>query len=606
MIEQEPPRGLRENLEYRKRMLLWCRGNEANQALVRAKCADDVLWYINGWVWQYNPRKKHPEQPVAPFLTWDFQEEAVRVLLECIETDEDLLIEKSREMGASWLCLIVMEWLWHFKPWMKFLCISRNEMAVEDDDPDSLFWKIDFMHRYQPKWLRPKMKRRKLYYGNEDNGSTITGQASTGRAGVGGRATAMFIDEFSQIKEDYEVLHRTSDTTGCRIFNGTHRGTGTAFHELSRRVDQKKLVMHWTQHPDKRPGLYRFDKDSGQVVVLDKKFSFPPTFEYVLAESPTGGPYPGLRSPWYDRECGRKGSARAVAMDLDIDAGGSLSQVFDPLLIRTLRSQYACPPFWEGHLSFDQDLAQPLGLVKAEKGPLKLWVHQKPDGSMPLGSYVAGCDVSTGLGATNSCLSLVDCATGEKIGEYADSHIMPETMATMAVALCRLFVDERGLGAKLVWEVPGPGQLFGTRVMNLEYGNIFYREANAGTAWSKPSETPGWAAGAESKRILLDEYRAALDSRSFCNRSDEALEECLYFHYTPNGSMEHSGEASRKDPTGARVNHGDRVIADALAWKLAKGLGKPSRKRLENEIRVGTLAWRRAIHENRARQEQLR
>src|SRR5207247_1504773 len=98
----------------------------------------------------------------------------------------------------SWMCLIVMEWLWHFHPWKKFLAISRNAEAVDADDPDSLFWKIDFMHRYQPKWLMPKgyeakKHRRLMYYGNPENGSTITGQASTGKAGVGGRATWMFV-----------------------------------------------------------------------------------------------------------------------------------------------------------------------------------------------------------------------------------------------------------------------------------------------------------------------------------------------------------------------------------------------------------------------------
>src|SRR5260370_31721848 len=162
-------------------------------------CREDILLYVNTFVWQFTPRRRGGLQ-VGPFVTWDFQDEALLTMLDCIEEDEDLCIEKSREMGASWMLLMVFEWLWHFQPWQKFLLISRNEKAVEDEDPDSLFWKIDFMHRYQPDWLMPRMKRRKLFYGNEDNGSTITGQASTGKAGVGGRATAMGIDQFSPIQ----------------------------------------------------------------------------------------------------------------------------------------------------------------------------------------------------------------------------------------------------------------------------------------------------------------------------------------------------------------------------------------------------------------------
>ncbi len=261
---EQIPRELIPNVQYRQRLLAAAR-NKARKNAITQICKEDILYFVNGFVWQYNPRIKDGHE-VGPFITWDFQDVAVLEMLWCIEHDRDLLIEKSREMGASWLCLLVMLWLFLFRPWQKFLCISRSEAAVEDDDPDSLFWKIDFILRYIPDWLHPggvrsNIRRRKLYYGNLVNDSTITGQASTGRAGVGGRATAMFIDEFSQIKEDYEVFHRTSDTTGCRIFNGTHRGTGTCFAELADHSSLagsyiKKLQMHWTQHPLKRPGLY--------------------------------------------------------------------------------------------------------------------------------------------------------------------------------------------------------------------------------------------------------------------------------------------------------------------------------------------------------------
>src|SRR5260370_34363113 len=136
----------------------------------------------------------------------------------------------------------------------------------------------------------------------------------------------MGIDEFSQIEEDYEVLHRTSDTTGCRIFNFTHKGLGTAAYELTQRVDMRKLNLHWSQHPHKKKGLYRYDTEAKHVVSLDAGFQHDPDYSFITDGSPTGGPCPGLRSPWYDKECRRKGSARAVAMDLDIDPRGSVSQ----------------------------------------------------------------------------------------------------------------------------------------------------------------------------------------------------------------------------------------------------------------------------------------
>ena len=36
------------------------------------------------------------------------------------------------------------------------------------------------------------------------------------------------------------------------------------------------------------------------------------------------------------------------------------------------------------------------------------------------------------------------------------------------------------------------------------------------------------------------------------------------------GRPEHPGEVQTDDPAAGRVNHGDLVIADGLAWMLAK------------------------------------
>lgn len=565
------------------------------------RCRNDINFYIDTFVYQYNPRKKKGSSPVGPFVLWGFQEKAVAEILWAIQNDEDLLIVKSREMGASWLCLIIMDWLWHFHDWQKFLCISRSEQAVDSADPDCLFWKLDFIHDHLPHWLKPDCTRSKLFFGNNSTHSTITGQASTGRAGVGGRATAMFIDEFSQIKEDFEVLHRTSDTTGCRIFNGTHRGVGTAFHQLSERVDMKKLTMHWTDHPDKNKGSYRYDDASNKVIVLDKTYSFPADFQFVREDLPSGGPFPGIRSPWYDKQVKRKGDLRAVAMDLDIDAGGSVSQFFNPLTIKNLLATDAIKPYWEGDISFDRDTGRPLGLVQVKGGPLLLWSIPNSSGNVATGPYCMGADISTGVGASNSVLSIIDAVKGEKVGEFATASMKPEDFAMACMALGWTFKDDYGVPAYFIWEHAGPGQLFGERIVESKYPHCWYRDAMSANFFGqgRNQSQVGWVPSIQSKRTLLDEYRAALEKRQLVNRSEYALRECLSYKYTHDGGVEHPSDSKHPDPTGARVNHGDRVIADSLAWKLVKKLNRmdPVKPAVES-MPVGSLGWRRKLHEN--------
>jgi hypothetical protein len=602
-LHRRVPRQRVRNLRFRRFVLLKCQGNVTNQRAFFEACKSDPLFFINAFVWQFNPNTIGTASPeLGPFLTWDFQEEAVAVILACIRDRKDLIIEKSREMGASWLCLLIIVWFLLFHPWKKFLLISRNEEAVDrSGDPDCLFWKVDFILDHLPDWLRRGVVRRRMGYVNTLNHSSVTGQASTGKAGVGGRATAMFIDEFSQIKDDYDVLHRTSDTTGCRIFNGTHLGLDTAFYELAQRPDMRKLRMHWTQHPDKVRGLYHYDDRAKRVLSLDPQFQHAKDFNFVLDGK--------LRSPWYDEQCRRKGSPRAIAMDLDINPQGSVSQFVDSMVIRTLIERDTCPPYWEGKIDYDHESAtpDPLPLVQEPGGLLKLWLIPDADGRPPRASYAAGTDLAEGTGSTPSCLSMVNSATGEKVLEYADRWIKPEEFAVLVVALCRLFADRQDEPARLAWEMVGPGDRFGTAVIQTGFRNVYYRVNEATVPWlRKTSDVPGWFPTPQNRTRLLGEYRSALYSRQFVNRSEYALKEFTFFRYSVQGHAEYGGSRG-DDYSSGGINHGDIVIADALAWKMRAGSGLASVKKKDEpeQPKVGSLAWRRLRNKQR-RQAQER
>lgn len=546
-----------------------------------------------------DPKQKGERGQPGPFLTYEFQDEALQRMVGWVRRGKDGLLEKSRQMGASWMMLMTFVWLWLFHDWQTFLFISRSEVAVESADPNSLFWKIDFLLKHLPDWMKPKgFRRRKRFFGNDDRNSSIFGEASTGQANVGGNTTAMGIDEFSQIKEDYEVLHRTSDSTQCRIFNGTHLGVGTAFYELTRRVDLEKLVLHWSQHPVYSAGLYR---SSNPAVPLDKSFHYDPDFQFVTDGSPTGGPCPGLRSPWYDEQCRRKGSKRAVAMDLDINPAGSEEQFFDALVIRRLQEQYATLPFWEGDLRLDPDLARPKCFEARLGGALRLWIHLSREGFPPLGVYVIGGDLSSGQGKTPSVLSIVNQVTGEKVGRWASNQVEPADLAPIAVALCWAFKGPGGDPAKLCWEVPGPGITFGKRVVGLGFRHIHYRES-IDRLNPLPSDIPGWVSNRATKLHLLQEYRDALKTHAFLNPSWEGLQECLSFVYTEDGSVEHSAEAGKDSPADARQNHGDETIADAIANMLRGGKKTVEQEKEKISLHPGTLQGRRALWEEQRRQ----
>ena len=164
--------------------------------------------------------------------------------------------------------------------------------------------------------------------------------------------------------------------------------------------------------------------------------------------------------------------------------------------------------------------------------------------------------------------------TRDKVGEMATAHLSPDEFAEVAVQVCRTLND-----AFLIWEMNGPGVAFGKRVVALGYENIYLRQDELGLRGKVQNNlTPGWSSNAQNKLMVLQDYARALGSATFVNHSEEALKECRHYVYLPTGEVGNHRSQTSADPSGARQNHGDRVIADALC---NKGMGEVPGVRLE-------------------------
>ena len=566
-----------ENLKWRARVHRRVIKDPSFAKVMWDACAVDPLFYICGFGYTYDPRC----EPFAklPFILYPFQREGLLGIIDAINK-HDLLVEKSRDTGASWMCILAFEWMWHFFPLKSFLMGSRTEDYVDNaENPKSLFWKLDFFQTHLPKWLMPHgfnraEHRRKMHLINPDNGSVIDGESTTGQFARGDRRTAIFLDEFAAVEFGHKVLPATRDATRSRIFNSTPLGGKGAFYDLSLTAI-KKLRFHWSEHPEKRKGLYTTDEE-GHLVILDEE-NYPEDYKPILDGK--------LRSIAYDHEEARS-SPREMAQEWDINYLGSGYQYFNAGAIQEAIQKYARPPIVIGDLEYDSITGEVIRFREDENGHIRLWCLLDKDGNIPKEhKAVLGVDVSAGTGSSNSCLAGYDAVTNEKILEYTNPYIRPEEFAKQAVAIACWMGK-----AYLVWESNGPGRQFGSRVMELRYSNIYLRKREEAIG-KKVSQIPGWASTRETKLVLVGDYRSAVEKGMCVNRSKRALEECLEYIFDPQGGVSHSCADDKSDPSGARSNHGDRVIADALAWrgmserKIIPKLRKP-------DVPIGSLAWR--------------
>ena len=583
-LSDQIPKDLKGNLRWRRKVYQRISEDPGFAETIKEACARDSIFFVNGFCWTYDPRCEPFSR--IPMILYDFQEEALLEIIRAIGS-RDLLIEKSRDMGASWICMLAFFWCWLYKSRQSFLMGSRVEAYVDDSaNPKSLFWKIDFILDNLPPWLRPKgyktsLHRRKLHIGNPENGSVIDGESTNPNFAKGDRRTAILLDEFAAVECGPQVCRASRDATNCRIFNSTPMGTGNSFYDQRQNPDCRRLRLHWSSHPLKMVGLY-MSTSNGELQVLDKK-GYPDGYKPILDGK--------MRSVWYDIQCSRADNAREIAQEIDIDYLGSGHQFFDAQKVQVAIRDFAHAPLEIGDLDFDTKTAEPTTFRENPEGNLKLWFFLGRKKTPQIEHRcVIGVDVSAGTGSSNSALCVWDAVTNEKLAEWASPYVRPEALAKQAVAIAKWFGN-----AMLIWESNGPGRQFGSRVMELGYTRIYLRVREEKLS-RKVSDIPGWAPTREGKLVLLGAYREALEKGHCVNRSKIALEETLEYVYAANGGVEHSRAKNKSDPSGAGASHGDRVIGDALAWK-----GVTQRKLLrikeKPEVPVGSLAWRNAMRD---------
>lgn len=634
------PKTPEANRRWRLDVLKECEESSQAREWIKACCKDDIFFYLNGFAWTFNPRLKSGEKTL-PFITFAIQDRLIEVECNSIENQRDLVIEKARDQGATWITLVVFEHHWHFGLDNTFLCISRDEDMVDKyGEPDCLFYKLDVLHRYTPKWLMPKgynpqVHRRKFVFENPEQGCTINGEATVEGAGVGGRRTAILFDEFSLIEQDHEMLLGTADVSDCRIFNFTARGKGNAAYELATDPLKQKFRMDWTTDPRKAAKLYQWDGATQRVkyfifneqtlkVEECKPHQYGPEDADRTNFEPPGRPFEfvrdgRMRSPKFDAEALRRGLPH-MAMNWEINYTDSGGAFFDLALLQELNREFCMTPSWEGDIVIDALSGDILEFEEEKGGPLRLWFRPElarcPRSSVGFG---AGADLSWGQGATNSCCSFLDGQSNEKVGEYVRPDEVPEKFADKVVALGRWFQSESGAEALLAWERIGPGTPFAKRVFERDYQNVYTHGAEGrkkGKLEMQNRLRAGWPPNDENRYELFGEYQAALRARKYINRSSLALAECeCYVHtdkgmkYVAKGRSNRSVLTGEEDASGARENHGDRPTADALALRAVKSImGRrwmPSKAEVPApEDLPGTFAWRMRIHEDRKRERE--
>lgn len=567
----ECPKQPTSNLMWRRAMLEAADGDKEFQAALYSASAKSLVFWINAFVYTLREfeigedgKQVQAEHREVPFCTWPKQDELLLQLERCMDKGESLLVEKTRDMGATWMEMAVLTHRFLFKPRETHLVMSRKEEMVDSLSGTSknypygvagaestLMGKVDYILSRLPSWMLPKkMHRKLLHLVNGDNRCRIDGESSNATAGSGDRRTSIFLDEFAKMDEAESIKRATRDVTACRIIVSTPNGPGTTFSKWAVSGTIPKFTLNWWHHPEKCKGIYVKQEANGRFKI---------------------------RSPWYDNEAATR-SPKELAIEIDIDHVGSGENYFEHGIIEEHKKLFAKPPRQTLDIRFDKKLTDELvykalsscrieAVIVQPIGSWRIWTRLIDGRLDQTFTYSLGVDISKGQGASNSVVSVVCNETGEKVAEYANANVPPYEFAKLVCAAC-IWIGGRNRRPLLIFENNGdPGHDFGRQLMVVyRYANVYF-DRRVGTLNEKAGKRYGWRSSTEKKSQALGLLRRAYAHGKFVNHSAEALDECLSYIQFANGSIGPAGLLEESES--ARKAHGDRVIADMLAvWAL--------------------------------------
>lgn len=271
---------MQQILENRIKILEKARKNTELQNIEIELCKRDILHFFNEYLYtDKNTNLYWDEYPeVLPFIPYPFQEECVLEVRDSIIKGEPVFIEKSRQMGISWLIMAIFVYGFIFHN-HKYLVLSQKQDDVDKLwDMKSLFEKARFMINNLPVWMLPKgfNKVDNMTYmriTRPDGTWSITWESANPNASRWGTYNAILPDEFAFQSNATTINKAMCSASPCRIYTSTPNGKWNEHYRMRKlalpddwsKPTIKWLRYHWSDHP-----LYTQERYKIKTASMDK------------------------------------------------------------------------------------------------------------------------------------------------------------------------------------------------------------------------------------------------------------------------------------------------------------------------------------------------
>lgn len=216
---------------------------------------------IVDWGVTVDPRNVAKGRPaVFPFILFDRQIELVDTVVRKWRAGENLLIEKSRDAGISWVMMslgCVLGLLWDD------IAIGTGSRKWEFVDVlgnmDTLMVKARTFLKFLPREFRGGWDERKHTKEGQilipETRSTIDGEAGD-NIGRGGRKSIYIVDESAHLERPTLVDAALANNTDCKIELSSVNGMDNPFAVRAHDGSVEKFIFDWREDPRKDQAWY--------------------------------------------------------------------------------------------------------------------------------------------------------------------------------------------------------------------------------------------------------------------------------------------------------------------------------------------------------------
>ncbi len=247
----------------RLQMLEYLRANPNEwDALKAYYAAGNYADFISDWGVTFDPRNPERGLPsILPFVLFGKQREFVDFVVRKWKAQRPGLVEKSRDVGASWLSTALACTLCLFHQGLAIGFGSRKEEYVDKIGtykpllPKARMFMENLPEELAGGWV-PWRDAPYMRINFPSTGSLIMGEAGD-EIGRGDRASIYFVDESAHLERPELVEHSLSQTTNCRIDMSSVKGMNNPFAKKRHEGKVEVFIFDWRDDPRKDEAWYK-------------------------------------------------------------------------------------------------------------------------------------------------------------------------------------------------------------------------------------------------------------------------------------------------------------------------------------------------------------